>query len=220
MVKKRKKAKLFNIKLLPMDFARVNCSPLPLICRVKRLTPSGEKYRHKIRGGGLIASNHRDFSDPLMMFVTFWYRRIFFLASELVMEKPFRSWLMRGMGAIRIDRNIADMEAIRTAVKRMREGHLLIVFPEGQLTQSEEVTAIKSGAVLMALQAEVPIYPMHVYPREKWYKPRVVVIGDPIYPNRLCSRKIPSTADINNISNILIEEMNKCILKDTKEATK
>ena len=217
MTQKRKKAKLFNIKLFPMDFARVGCSPLPLIYRVKRLPPAGEKYRHKIRGGGLVAANHHDFSDPLVMFITFWYRRIFFLASELVMAKPLRRRLMSGMGAIRIDRNIADMEAIRKAVTRMKEGHLLVVFPEGQLSDTEEVTTIKSGAVLMALQAGVPIYPMHIYPREKWYKPRTVVIGDPIEPNKLCTRKIPSTADIQNISNILMEEMNKCILNDAKE---
>lgn len=217
MVQKRNKAKLFNIKLFPMDFARVGCSPLALIYRVRRLTPSGEKYRHKIRGGALVAANHHDFSDPLVMYITFWYRRIFFLASELVMSKPLRRRLMSGMGAIRIDRNIADMEAIRKAVNRMKEGHLLAVFPEGQLSGTKEVTAIKSGSVLMALQAGVPIYPMHIYPREKWYKSRVVVIGDPIYPNELCTRKIPSTADIEQISNVLMEQMNKCILKDAKE---
>lgn len=217
MDQKRKKAKLFNLKLFPMDFARVNCSPLPLIYRTKKVTPDGQKYRRKIRGGAMVVANHKDFSDPLVMFVTFWYRRLFFLASELVMEKPLRRVLMTGMGAIRIDRNIADMEAVRTAVNRMKEGHLLVVFPQGQLSESEEVSSIKSGAVLMALQADVPIYPMHIYPREKWYKPRLVVIGDPIDPKALCTKKIPSTADIQNISQVLVQEMNRCILRSKEE---
>lgn len=220
MTQKRTKAKLFDIKLFPMDFGRVFFSPLNLLLRVRRLTPEGEKYRRKIRGGALIAANHHGFTDPLVMLVTFWYRRVFYLASELVMAKPLRRRLMSGMGAIRIDRNIADMEAIRKAVDRMKEGHLLAVFPEGQLTQTNEVTTIKAGSVLMALQAGVPIYPMHIYRREKWYKSRVVVIGEPIYPQELCTRKIPSTADIENISAILMEEMNKCILKGPKEAVK
>jgi 1-acyl-sn-glycerol-3-phosphate acyltransferase len=123
------------------------------------------------------------------------------------------------MGGIRIDRNIADMDAIRTAVTRMKEGHLLTIFPQGQLDKSETVNSIKSGAVLMALQAGVPIYPMHIYPKEKWYRRRVVVIGDPIDPKALCTRKIPSTADIQRISNILMDEMNRCILS-TKEEVK
>lgn len=218
--KRNKKAKLLNIKLFPMDFARVTCSPLPLLYRIKTLTPTGEKYRHKIRGGAMVAANHYDFSDPLVMFVTFWYRRVFFLAAEVVMEKPLRRRLMTGIGAIRIDRNIADMEAIRTAVGKMKEGHLLTIFPQGQLSKTEEVTSIKSGAVLMALQAGVPIYPMHIHQREKWYKRRVVVIGDPIYPNELCTKKIPSTADIQRISDILVKEMNRCNLNGNKEEVK
>lgn len=218
--KKQKKARIFDLKRFPMDVARVGCAPLALIFRIKAQTPSGQKYRHKIRGGALVASNHYGFSDPLVLFTTFWYRRVFFLASEVVMEKPLRRFLMKGVGAIRIDRNIADMEAMRTAVGRMKEGRLLTIFPEGQLTKSEEVTGIKAGAVLMALQAGVPIYPMHIHPRGKWYRRKVVVIGDPIDPRELCTRKIPSTADIQRISDILMNEMNRCILKGSKEEVK
>lgn len=216
-MEKRNKAKLFNIKLLPMDLGKLVFSVVPLIFPVKVLTPTGEKYRHKIRGGAMVAGNHQSFSDPLVMFSTFWYRRMFFLAGELVMEKPLRRMLITGIGGIRIDRNIADMEAIRTAVSRMKEGHLLTIFPQGQLDKSETVNSIKSGAVLMALQAGVPIYPMHIYQKEKWYRRRVVVIGDPIDPKALCTRKIPSTTDIQNISNILMEKMNGCMLKSKEE---
>jgi hypothetical protein len=42
---------------------------------------------------------------------------------------------------------------------------------------------------------------------------RNVVIGDPIYPRALCSKKFPSTADIQKISDILAAEMNRCNLK-------
>jgi hypothetical protein len=37
-----------------------------------------------------------------------------------------------------------------------------------------------------------------------------VVIGELIDPKALCTKKIPSTADIQNISNILAAEMNRC----------
>ena len=218
--KKRNKAKLFDLRLFPMDLARVLFSPLPLLYRVKLLTPTGEKYRHKIRGGAMVAGNHYDFYDPVVMFVAFWYRRVFFLAGELTMVQPVKRILLKGMGAIRIDRNIADMEATREAVRRMKEGHVLSIFPQGKLTKTEEITSIKSGAVLMALQAGVPIYPMYIFQREKWYKPRVAVIGDPIYPQELCTKKIPTTGDIQKISDILMKEMNNCRLLRSKEEAK
>ena len=214
----RKRVKWFNMKLLPMDIGRAFFTFMRIIFRVKVLTPTGEKYRKKIWGGAMAASNHQCFSDPLVLFSTFWYRRMFFLAGELVMNKPVRNRLIAGMGGIAIDRNIADMEAIRTAVGRMKEGHLLTIFPQGRLfKEQEDISSIKSGAVLMALQAGVPIYPIHIYPKEKWYKTRVVVIGEPLDPRALCAKKIPSTADIERISQVLLEEMNRCILSPSKE---
>lgn len=214
---KRRKAKLFNPKLFPMDFARLQLVVLPLFYRVRVLTPEGKKYRRKIRGGALVAANHYGFSDPLVLFITFWYRRVFFLAANVVMKPPLRRALLKGIGAIEINREIADMQAIRNTVDRLKQGHLVGVFPQGQLTKTEEVTAIKSGVVLMALQADVPIYPMHIYPAGKWYHGRTVVVGEPIYPTRLCKKKFPSTGDIQAISDLLMAEMNKCILNTREE---
>lgn len=211
MSEKRKKAKLFDIRHFPMDFARVNMALLPLIYRVRAKTPEGEKYRNKIRGGAIIAANHTDFSDPLVLFVTFWYRRVFFLAGELVMNGSTRSKMLAGLGAIRIDRNIADMDAIRRSVALLKEGHILGIFPQGQITKSEGVSDVKHGAVLMALQADVPIIPMYIKPQSKKFKTRDVIIGDPIYPKELCSKRIPSTVDIQKISETLAAEMNRCI---------
>ena len=213
MSDQKKKAKLFDIRYFPMDFARVNMAPLPLIYRVRAKTPEGEKYRNKIRGGAIIAANHTDFSDPLVLFVTFWYRRVFFLAGELVMNGSTRSKMLTGLGAIRIDRNIADMEAIRRCVALLKEGHILGIFPQGQITKTDEVSNVKHGAVLMALQADVPIIPMYIQPQSTKFKARNVIIGDPIYPKELCSKRIPSTGDIQKISETLAAEMNRCIPK-------
>lgn len=220
MNQERKKAKLFDPKMLAMDLGRLFFMPLVLICPVKLRTPTGEKYRSRIRGGALAAANHHDFLDPVVMFVTFWYRRMFFFAGELVMNKPLRNKLIQGIGGIAIDRNIADMEAIRTAVGRMKEGHLMTIYPQGHLSLEEEVTEIKSGAVLLALQAGVPIYPMYIHQKKKWYRRKVVVIGDPIDPRSLCTKKIPTTADIQRISKVLMDEMNRCNLNRSKEEAK
>ena len=218
MSEKKTKAKLFDIRHFPMDLGRVCMAFLPLVYRVRARTPEGEKYRRKIRGGAIIAANHTNFTDPVVLFVTFWYRRVFFLAGELVMDGTLKSKLMAGMGAIRIDRNIVDMEAIRRCVGLLKEGHILGVFPQGQITKTQEVSNVKHGTVLMALQAGVPIVPMYIEPQQKWYKGRNVVIGDPIDPKEICTKKIPSTADIQNLSDILAAEINRCI--PNKEAVK
>lgn len=211
------KAKLFNIRRLPMDLARLVCAPLLLIYRMKRLTPEGEKYRGPIRGGAILAANHSTFEDPFLAGVAVWYRRTFFLVAEAVMQGKLRSFLLKGVGAIRIDRNAADIEAIRKSVEVLKAGHLLTIFPQGGISRGEDIQALKSGAVLIALQAGVPIVPIHICPKKHWYSRRVVVFGDTIDLKEHIQKKFPSTADIDRVAGILLEEMNRCATHQKKE---
>lgn len=213
MQTKNKNPRLFNLKRLPMDIGRLVCVPLLLLFRMKRLTPEGEPYREKIRGGAIVAANHTSFTDPFLVGVAFWYRRMFMLVAEVVMKGKLRSWLLKGMGAIRIDRNAADIEAIRKSVGVLKEGHLLAIFPQGGIAKDTDVQTLKSGAVFIALQAGVPIIPMHILPRKHWYSRRKVVIGKTIDPKAYIEKKFPSTADIDRVSRVLLEEMNRCIVQ-------
>ena len=205
-----KKSKLFDIKLLPMDLARLVCACLIPIFRIKRITPDGKKYTKKIKGGAIIAANHTSFSDPFIVGVTFWYRRVYFLIAEIVMGGKFRSALLRGVGGIKVERSITDIEAVKKSVKVLKNGRILIVFPQGGIVKENDVESIKSGSVLMALQAGVPIIPMHICPKKNWYSRQTVIIGDTIYPNQICKKKIPTFNDINEITATLMSEMQRC----------
>lgn len=210
MQTKSKERRKFILKRIPMDLARLVCTPLLPVYRMKRLTPEGEPYKNRIRGGAIVAANHTAFSDPFLAGVAFWYRRMFFLAAEIVMQGKLRNWLLRGVGAIEIDRNQADIEAIRKSVNVLKEGNLLLIFPQGGISEENQIQTLKSGAVLIALRAGVPIVPMHIRPREHWYSRRTVVIGQTLDPKAYIQKKFPSTADIDRVSQKLAEEMNRC----------
>ena len=193
-----------------MDMARVISSALVPVLRMRRLTPEGKKYSEKIKGGAIIAANHTSFLDPFIAGIAFWYRRMYMLVAEIVMGGPVRSVFLKGVGAIRIDRNAADVEAIDTAISKLREGYLLTVFPQGGIQKDNDVNDIKSGAVLMAIRAGVPIIPMHIIERRHWYSTQTVIIGRAINPSDYCKKKIPSISDIKNITDALIEEFTRC----------
>ncbi len=209
-----KKAKLFDIKLFPQDLARLVCACLPMVYRIKRLTPEGEKYHKILRGGAIIASNHTSFADPFLVGTTFWYRRVFFLVAEVVMQGRLRSLLLKGIGSIKVERSITDIEAIKKSVNTLKQGHVLTIFPQGGIVKDNDMENIKSGAVLIALQAGVPIIPIYLCERKHWYNRQKVIIGETIYPNKYCTKKMPSTSDIKNITDILMNEMNRCVPKD------
>lgn len=210
-MQREEKRKGYDFANLPMDVARIVCAPLLLLYRMKRVTPEGKPYEGHIQGGAVLAANHRTFSDPFLLGVAVWYRRMHFLAAEVVMKGRLRKWLLKGVGAVEIDRNGTDIEAIRKSVKLLKKGRLLAIFPQGGISQGDQIETLKSGAVLIALQAGVPIVPMYIVPGKRWYQRRVVVIGQALDPCSYLEKKFHSTADIERISQKLIEEMNRCV---------
>lgn len=210
---------IWNIRRLPMDMARFCYMLMFPFFRLRKRTPEGERYRGKLRGGAILAANHTSFRDPLLLGIGFWYRRVFFLIAEVVMQGKLRSALLRGVGGIRIDRGITDLEAIKSCVSVLKQGSILAMFPQGGIVRDQEVDSVKSGAVLMALQAGVPIIPVHLNPGKHWYSATTMVIGKPIEPKALLTRRIPSTADMERISRLLAEEMNRCAGAQRNEVT-
>lgn len=204
------KGKYFSFRLIPYDISRTVVNSFNLAYRMKRVHVSGRPYREKLRGGAILAMNHTGFTDPFVTSICFWYRRVFFLAAETVMQGKIRSLLLKGTGCIRIDRNISDLEAVKKCVGLLKDGRMLTVFPQGGLTNQEEDVKVKSGAVLMALQAGVPIVPMYSLKREHWYKRKVVVVADPIDCRDYITKKIPSMKDIERVSEALRQSMRAC----------
>lgn len=197
---------------IAMDIARIVCIPLLLLFRMKRLTPEGTPSALRVRGGAILAANHTSFADPFLIGVAVWYRRLYFLAAEVVMQGKLRTALLRGVGAIKIDRNATDIEAMHRCMQVLKRGHLLSIFPQGGISKGENVQQLKSGVVLIALQAGVPIIPMYIVPVKHWYNRRTVVLGEPLDPKKYLTKKFPTTADIDLLTKKLMEEMNRCVV--------
>ena len=206
-MKTSKYGKLFDIRHFPMDFGRLVCNIFKIGYRTRKLDRNGNKYKKRLHGGAVIVSNHVAMLDPLAVITTFLYRRVFFFASEVVMGRGISSALMRGMGCIKIDRTIADVEAMRTGTEIVKGGHLLAIFAQGQIQRSGNFETFKAGAVLLAVKAGVPIIPVYLSQREHWWQRKVVVIGDSFDPKEKCQKKFPSMQDIDAMTEELLLEM-------------
>lgn len=174
------------------------------------LTPEGKRYKGRLKGGALLAANHTTFSDPFVVGTAFWYRQMNFFTADVVMATKTREKLLKAAGSIKVNRDIADIEAMRSAVEALKKGRLLLIFPEGGVRSVGQVQSIKPGAALMATQAGVPIVPMYICHNTRWYQRRRVIVGNTIDPKTICTRKLPSTADIAKITDALYSEMQRC----------
>jgi 1-acyl-sn-glycerol-3-phosphate acyltransferase len=112
-------------------------------------------------GGAVIAMNHISYVD----FVLGGFgavpskRLVRFMAKEALFRNRYSGPLMRGMHHIPVDR-AAGTASYRQALRYLKEGEIVGVFPEATISRSFELKEFKSGTVRMAAAAAVPVIPM------------------------------------------------------------
>ena len=197
-----------HIKFLPIDIPRAAVGLIGgIIFRPKKIYISDKRPSRK--GGALVIANHYSYSDPLILGNSM-NRRMYYLAGELAMGKGLKTLGLKGCGCIGIDRNISDLDGIKRAVNVMKRGHYLLMFPQGRLHREEEMTELKSGAILMAWQANVPILPVYVKKGDKWYNRAKIVVGEEFRVSDYCEKAMPSMSDINKLTRITLDKMKEC----------
>ena len=111
----------------------------------------------------VFASNHASNLDPMVYFPAI-PRRISVLIKKELLKVPILSAGMRAAKFVAVDRG--DREAAATsvdqAVRYMHEGLSFAVFAEGTRSPDGRMRPFKKGAVLMAIQAGVPLVPVSI----------------------------------------------------------
>jgi 1-acyl-sn-glycerol-3-phosphate acyltransferase len=111
----------------------------------------------------VLASNHASNLDPLVFFPAI-PRRISVLIKKELLEIPILAAGMKAAKFVAVDRADRDAAAasIDQAVRYLQQGLSFAVFPEGTRSRDGRMRAFKKGAVLMAIQAGVPLVPVSI----------------------------------------------------------
>ena len=166
----------------------------PLLSLLGRPKVEGLEYvPHS--GPMILASNHLAVADSfyLPLVVT---RRITFLAKAEYftgtgLKGRFQRWFYTAAGQVPIDRSSgsAAHATLATAVRILREGRLLGIYPEGTRSPDGRLYKGKTGVARMALEAGVPVIPVAMIGTDrvnpigsKMWRPRKVhiKIGEPL----------------------------------------
>ena len=112
------------------------------------------------KGGAILAINHVSYLDfaiagtgvlPVKRYVRF-------MAKKEIFDNKIAGPLMRGMHHINVDRSNGSASFV-TALRALKAGEIIGIFPEGTISTSFEIKGLKSGAVRLAAGADVPIIP-------------------------------------------------------------
>lgn len=148
-------------------------------------------------GGAIIAINHVGYLDFALAGTALLpsKRYVRFMAKKEIFDNKIAGPLMRGMHHISVDRS-AGSSSFVAAMRALRAGEFIGIFPEGTISTSFEIKEIKSGAVRLAMGAGVPIIPVIIWGSQRiWTKgvprnlkrakvPISIAIGKPILFNK------------------------------------
>lgn len=121
-----------------------------------------ENVPHDLPGGLVIASNHQTYLDP------FWIgtpvkRKLRFLAWDKACNWFLIGPFIRKLGAFPVNLERGERQSIKTAIRVLKEGNTLVIFPEGSREFSDgKLLPFKPGTVRIALEAGVPILPVTI----------------------------------------------------------
>ena len=155
----------------------------PTLCINKKNIPEG---------GALFCANHTRMSDPVFIAFAMGLRHpIHVMAKEEIMHWPILGWVLKKAGIFGVRRGQADVAAIKTAMKYLKDGDRLLMFPEGTRHQDGDFGDAKTGAAMLALRTGVPIVPIYVPAEKRWFRWNQVVIGEAYYPQSSGKRATP-----------------------------
>src|SRR3954453_22988992 len=115
-------------------------------------------------GGAIICSNHVSYLDFTFLGLGALpqHRLVRFMAKASVFRHGFAGPFMRAMLHIPVERS-AGAAAFESAVRALKDGQVVGVFPEATISRSFTVKELKAGAARMAIDAGVPIIPAAVW---------------------------------------------------------
>jgi len=151
-------------------------------------------------GPYLLCPNHQSFIDAPVLVAQIpyhsQYEDLFYVGtSEIFGQGPARL-LARSLKLIPVDPDAHLVRAMKAGSFGLKNGRILVLFPEGERSLDGTPKIFKKGAAILAYHHQVPIYPVavdgfeRVMPRAIGFKgffPISIRIGDPIIPPKLGS---------------------------------
>jgi len=152
-------------------------------------------------GGVVLAGNHTRWLDPIML-VGVCNRQVHFLAKDSLF-KGLVGVVVKGMGAIPVNRRIHDKNALKEAEKRLNNNIVVGVFPEGTINRTSEIIMpFKIGAVKMSYDTSSYLVPFVITGKYKLFRKSIKV-------EFLNKRKISEDLTLENkkLENTIIKKL-------------
>ncbi len=154
-----------------------------------------------LEGPVVLCSNHLGGMDMFFIGYKIKKRLVHYMAKVELFKIPIVGHLIKWLGAFPVKRGTADLESFKTALKILKEKHILGIFPEGKRTMGKDLSKvkIKPGAALLAIKSGAQILPVALEGNYKIFSRVRVTFGEPFKLDADPDKKY-SSAELSEMS--------------------
>ncbi len=145
---------------------------------VFRVEKNGEE-NIKEKGAYLICANHRSNWDAPIL-VSYLKRKVYVMAKAELFKNKFIKWFGRKCCVFPVKRGMRDIESIKYSLNLLKDGEILVIFPEGTRNGMEKNGKAQNGVAYMAIRTGVPVIPVGIQGEMKPFKKVKLNIGEPL----------------------------------------
>jgi len=150
----------------------------------------------------ILAANHASYMDHLIItsiIISHLDKKVHFLAKKEHFENFFEGAWHRYAGAIPLDRQSGGKKALKQAIKVLKEGKIIAIYPEGTRSLTGKLQKAKTGVARLALLSKAPALPIgligtfEILPKGKYipkFKKAAMNIGKPMHFPEYYNKKI------------------------------
>lgn len=112
-------------------------------------------------GPAILVCNHVSGLDPVLI-QSACPRLITWMMAREYYEIAAMRWGFEAIGAIPVERQGRDLASTRAALRALKHGEALGIFPEGRIAPDSELLPFHPGAAMLARHSKAPVYAAYI----------------------------------------------------------
>lgn len=113
------------------------------------------------KGGVILCPNHQSYLDPAFVQLVV-RRRVIFVMTNAFYSSRWARWFFRLVGALPVGSGRLALTTMKRATALLRLGFVLVVFPEGRLSETGQLNVAQRGVAILARRGRAPVVPMAI----------------------------------------------------------
>lgn len=112
-------------------------------------------------GAAIVLSTHQSHFDPVLIGLSF-NGRMNYLARRTLFNNRLLGVIIYLLNAIELDRDRSGIAGLKEMLRRLKNGHKVLMFPEGTRSSDGKIAPLKPGFISVARRSRVPLVPVAI----------------------------------------------------------